>query len=124
MEMLRPLIRMNKTQLIELHHLAPDKPDYSARCNGCGVCCAVEPCPVAHLLLLQLKGKCRALLWQDEASRYVCGLVVHPDRYARLIPQSLRGSIGSFFASRIAVGAGCDFAAKIDDMPGSTDSLP
>ena len=123
MTMLRPLIRMNKTRLIELHPLAPAKPDYSARCNGCGVCCAVGPCPVAHLLLLQLKGKCRALLWQDEANRYMCGMVVYPDRYVRLIPQSLRGRIGSFFASRIAAGAGCDFATEMDDIPGSTDSL-
>lgn len=112
---------MKNTQLqtVELHSLAPAKPDYGANCNGCGVCCAAEPCPVAHVFLFQIRGKCRALLWQDEASRYVCGMVVSPDRYVRLIPHAMRGRIGSFFASRIAAGAGCDLAVEIDDAPES-----
>jgi len=101
-------------QTIELHPLAPAKPDYGARCNGCGVCCAAEPCPVAHIFLFMFKGKCRALLWQEETSRYVCGMAACPDRYVRLIPQSLRERAGSFFATRIAVGTGCDCAAEID----------
>jgi hypothetical protein len=46
-------------------------------------------------------------------------MVVCPDRYVRLIPHALRGSIGSFFASRIAAGTGCDLAAEMDDMPES-----
>jgi len=108
---------MKSTQLqaVELHPLSPSKPDYSARCNGCGVCCAAEPCPVAYVFLFQIKGKCRALLWQDGASRYVCGMVVCPDRYVSLIPEILRERIGRFFASRIAAGMGCDFAAEMDD---------
>ena len=115
---------MKNAQLktVELHPLAPPKPDYGAGCNGCGVCCAAEPCPVAHVFLFQLSGKCRALLWQDEASRYVCGMVVCPDRYLRLIPENLRKYSGNFFASRIAAWAGCDFAAEMDDMPENIDS--
>lgn len=101
-------------QTVELHPFAPAKPDYGARCNGCGVCCAVGPCPVARVFLFQFSGKCRALLWQDEASRYVCGMAVCPDRYVRMVPQALRGYIGRFIASRIAAGAGCDFAAEMD----------
>ena len=76
------------------------------------------PCPVAHAFLLQFRGKCRALLWQEATSRYVCGMAVYPDRYVRLIPQVLRGRIGSFFASRIAAGSGCDFAAEMDEALG------
>lgn len=106
-------------QTVELHPLTPAKPGYGAPCNGCGVCCAVGPCPVAYVFLFQAREKCRALLWQDDASRYVCGLVVYPDRYVRLIPQALRGRAGSFFASRIAAGAGCDFDAEMDDLPSS-----
>ena len=115
--------RMNDTQYqnIELHPRFPPKPDYGARCNGCGVCCATEPCPVSHLFLLQFSGKCRALLWHDEASRYVCGMVVSPDRYVYLIPEKLRERFGRFFASRISAGTGCDFAAEISDMPGNPD---
>ena len=106
-------------KIIELHALAPDKPDCGVRCNGCGVCCAVEPCPVGHIYLFQFRGKCRALLWQDEASRYVCGMVVCPDHYMSLIPERWREHFGKFFASRIAAGAGCDFAAEMDDTPES-----
>lgn len=103
-------------QTVALHPLAPPKPDYGAPCNGCGGCCAAGPCPVAHVFLLQIKGECQALLWQDDASRYVCGMVVCPDRYVRLIPQRWRERGGRFFASRIAAGLGCDFAAEIEDM--------
>jgi len=115
---------MKNTQLptVELHSFAPAKPEYGAHCNGCGVCCALEPCPVAHVFLFQIKGRCRALLWQDDANRYVCGMVVCPDRYVRLIPHALRKRSGRFFASRIAAGAGCDFAAELADMPESTPS--
>ena len=107
---------MKNIRLIELHSHAPAKPDYKAPCNGCGVCCAAEPCPVAHVFLFQRKGRCRALLWQDEMSRYVCGMVVCPDRYVRLIPRALRGSFGRFFATRIAAGAGCDLAVEMEDI--------
>ena len=103
----------NQFQVVELHPLAPDKPDYGARCNGCGLCCTAGPCPVAMVFLLQFRGECRALLWQADASRYVCGMVVCPDRYVRIIPQRLRERFGKFFASRIAAGAGCDFIAEV-----------
>jgi len=64
------------------------------------------------VFLFQFKGKCRALLWQDE--RYVCGMVASPDRYVKLIPEKWRASGGRFFASRIAAGAGCDSAAEVE----------
>lgn len=108
---------MKNTQLqtIELHPLSPPKPDYGACCNGCGMCCAAEPCPVAMIFLLQFRGKCRALLWQEETGRYVCGMAVCPDRYVRIIPQRWRERFRRFFASRIAAGTGCDFAAEVLD---------
>lgn len=114
---------MKKTQTltVELHPLSPAKPDYAAPCNGCGVCCALEPCPVAQVFLLQRSGKCRALLWQDESRRYLCGMAVCPDRYVGLIPERLRAHAGRFFASRIAAGAGCDFAAEMEE---AADSPP
>ena len=107
---------MSKTQMqiIELHPLAPPKPAYAARCNGCGVCCAAEPCPVAYVFLFQFRGRCRALLWQEAASRYVCGMAVCPDRYVSMLPQSWRERVGRFVLSRIASGDGCDFAAEIE----------
>jgi hypothetical protein len=113
---------MNKLQVIELHPLAPAKPDYGADCNGCGVCCAAEPCPVAFLFLWQFKGRCRALQWQEVAERYECGMVVGADRYVRLLPVRWRARAGKFFATRIAAGAGCDFAAETHALPVSSES--
>ncbi len=101
------------TQIIELHPLAPPKPDLGAHCNGCGICCAAEPCPVAYLFLFQFKGSCRALLWQNEERRYVCGMVACPDQYVPLLPKRLRVRMGRFFASRIAADYGCDLAADV-----------
>ncbi|MES1982868.1 MAG: hypothetical protein V4443_10380 [Pseudomonadota bacterium] len=108
-------------QTIELDPRCPPKPDFGKPCNGCGACCAAGPCPVAYAFLFQFQGKCRALLWQEEGARYVCGMVVSPDRYVRLIPQRWRALSGRFFASRIAAGSGCDFHAEVTDLPESTD---
>jgi hypothetical protein len=108
-------------QEVELHPKSPTKPVFGTPCNGCGVCCAASPCPVAIVFLFQLRGKCRALLWQDE--RYVCGMVVRPDRYVWLLPERWRNVSGRFFASRIAAGAGCDsFAEIVDDMENGPDA--
>lgn len=107
---------MDEPRLIALDSNAPVKPEYGAACNGCGVCCAAEPCPVARVFLWQLRGRCRALSWQEEMQRYVCGMVAHPDRYVTLLPRRWRARAGAFFASRIAAGAGCDFSAEIEDV--------
>lgn len=101
------------TQIIELHRLAPAKPALHAPCNGCGICCAAEPCPVAILFLFQRKGRCHALLWQEDQLRYVCGMVIQPARYSRLIPKSISEVMGKFFASRIAANIGCDSTIEI-----------
>jgi len=103
-------------QTIELHEQAPPKPGLGAPCNRCGVCCAAEPCPIAYLFLFQRKGRCRALLWQEESARYACGMVVRPDSYSRLIPRVFRRWIGIFVASRIAAGKGCDSSIEISEQ--------
>jgi len=100
-------------QTIELHPRAPAKPAYGGHCNGCGVCCAAEPCPIAFVFLWQFRGQCRALLWQNSTQSYVCGLIVAPERYVTLLPRRWRGRFGKFIASRVAAGKGCDFAAEV-----------
>ncbi|MBI5918613.1 MAG: hypothetical protein HY849_04480 [Nitrosomonadales bacterium] len=108
-------------QTIELDPQASAKPALGERCNGCGVCCAAEPCPVALVLLLQRRGRCRALLWQEAEARYVCGLVVAPHRHSWLIPARWSAGAGRLLATRIAAGAGCDSAAEVEPIttPGS-----
>jgi hypothetical protein len=72
---------------------------------------------VAFILLFQFSGRCRALLWLDDASRYVCGLVVFPDRYVKVIPEKWRERMGRLVARRIAAGEGCDSSAEVVDTP-------
>jgi hypothetical protein len=104
-----------KSRFIELHQQAPPKPLPGAPCNRCGVCCAAEPCPVAHVFLLQLTGRCRALLWQEAQSRYACGMVVEPHRYSWLVPKIFSAALGAFFAGRIAAGKGCDAQIEVSE---------
>ena len=99
-------------QVIRIHAAAPPKPAPGASCNGCGVCCAAEPCPPARWALFQWKGSCRALVWEE--SRYVCGLVLRPDAYLPWLPWRWRDAAGRFFARRIAAGAGCDSDAGVE----------
>ncbi len=70
---------------------------------------------MAILFLWQVSGQCRALLWQESARRYVCGMATYPDHYVRLISSAWRERAGRFFATRIAAGNGCDSAAEIGE---------
>ena len=45
-------------QVIRLHPAAPAKPPETAPCNGCGVCCAAEPCPIGVLVSGRRTGAC------------------------------------------------------------------
>ena len=97
---------------IRINAAAPAKPPFGEPCNGCGVCCAAEPCPLARLALLQWRGPCKALSW--EAGRYVCGLVVRPKEYLPWLPRAGRAVAGRIFARCIAAGQGCDSDASVE----------
>jgi hypothetical protein len=98
--------------VIHLHPHAPPKPALGAACNGCGACCAMEPCPVGAVMSLKRTGTCVALEWNDIQSRYQCGLLNKADR--------------SNVAARrmverwIAAGQGCDADFETEHpVPGS-----
>lgn len=98
-------------QIVYVHPDAPNKPALNQACNGCGLCCAAEPCPVAMFWLWQFKGACRALLWQE--NRYVCGLVREPQNYIVWLPQRWRAWFGKRVLRRISSGVGCDFIGDV-----------
>lgn len=88
---------MAQPRVILIHPEAPPKPALGARCNGCGVCCLAEPCPVGMLLSLKRRGACSALRWDDSARHYVCGALTSA-------PWPLKPLMRRW----IAAGAGCD----------------
>lgn len=103
---------MTPTQTIRLHRSAPAKPAPGAPCNGCGICCAAETCPAGRLRFLQARGPCPALIWQEDAERYHCGLVTDPGRYLRWLPRTWQGAAERLFRRWIAAGRGCDSDAE------------
>lgn len=99
---------MIRTQVIHIHQNAPEKPAWGAPCNGCGVCCLAEPCPISQLMFLKRKGACPAVIWQTASSRYECGMIISPSQHHRLIPVWADKILIRIFRRWIAVGIGCD----------------
>jgi hypothetical protein len=107
--MIRVRVNLSR-QIIFLHQAAPRKPAVGQPCNGCGVCCAAETCPAARVLLLQWRGACRALMWNDAAQHYRCGLLDRPLVYLRGWPAWSEAWLRRAVRRWIAAGAGCDSA--------------
>lgn len=101
----------DRAVFIAIHPAAPPKPAEGAACNGCGVCCLIEPCPVGMVVSRKRRGACVALAWSDAESRYVCGMVMQPEAHLPgwLVAQPALRGLASRWARRvIAAGAGCD----------------
>lgn len=104
------------SRVIHIQSAAPPKPAVGAPCNGCGVCCLVEPCPLGMLLSRRRRGACEALRWDESASHYRCGAVTEPEAVLRqALPAALTGLAAGLagllqrLAGRwIAAGQGCD----------------
>lgn len=112
---------------ISIHPLAPAKVPQGAACNGCGVCCLYEPCPLGMLLSRKRSGACVALRWQQD--RYRCGVLVDPRGVLKLaLPgrarwlEPLLAALLRRMGNRwIAAGTGCDSSLQVDSMaPPST----
>jgi hypothetical protein len=99
---------------IALHAAAPAKPAVGAPCNGCGVCCALLPCPLSRFLLGHRRGACPALRWREEGRRYVCGLVTAPGEHLPRLPRLLQPLATRLARRWIAAGSGCDCDAEMD----------
>ena len=103
-------------QTIVIHVAAPPKPDEGAPCNGCGVCCLAQPCPLGMALSRRRTGACAALRWDAAASLYRCGAVLAAREVVQAaLPNGWRwlGPVLATVVARlarrwIAAGQGCD----------------
>jgi Fe-S-cluster-containing hydrogenase component 2 len=87
-------------QPTHIRRAAPAKPAWGEKCNGCGVCCLAEPCPLGLLASRRRRGACAAVEWDGQ--RYRCGLLRRTPRWAR-----------SAVARWIGAGRGCDSSAEV-----------
>ena len=99
-------------QTIPIHPEAPAKPAWGDRCNGCGTCCAAEPCPVGVLVSGRRQGACKALEWRDADHRYVCGMVDAPGLYLGINHRWLNAALSTMTRRLISAGSGCDSDAE------------
>jgi hypothetical protein len=105
---------------LEVEAGAPDKPALGAPCNGCGVCCLAEPCPVGVLVTRRREGRCAALEWVAAEAQYRCGLLVAPETH---VPRGARSLVRALAPRWIAAGRGCDSDAEIGDAELGEDSI-
>lgn len=96
--------------------MKPTRPAYGEPCNGCGVCCIKEQCPLSLFVFNRQPGTCPAL--EDAGDRYVCGLVVNPQKYNPFRTAAV-GRERMSQAAAVLVGSdamvGCD-CAEVGDV--------
>ena len=102
-------------RVIYLQAQAPTKPGVAATCNGCGVCCAWQPCPLGMLVSGRRHGACDALRWDAEARRYHCAVVAAPRTLWPRLPALLHGPLAWVARRWIGAGLGCD--SDLDATP-------
>lgn len=98
--------------VIHLQPQAPPKPATGAACNGCGVCCAWQPCPLGVLASGRRHGACTALQWTPGERRYRCGLLAAPRGVWPRLPAVLVPPLQRLARRWIAAGIGCDCDAE------------
>jgi hypothetical protein len=112
----------NQRQTIQIHLESPQKPGEGAPCNGCGVCCLTEPCPLGVVLSGRRQGACEALRWSEAGKFYRCGTISEPEAVLReALPVGLRliakglSPVLALLAKRwIAAGQGCDSTLEVE----------
>lgn len=118
------------------HGDAPAQPAMGQPCNGCGLCCLAEPCPLGMLVSRRRHGACVALRWLpgsaaegadgasgapagapaevagdapgQEGGRYVCGMVADPAGVTGWRNRWLLRALARLARRWIAAGQGCD----------------
>jgi hypothetical protein len=110
--------------VIYLQTDAPAKPAPGQPCNGCGVCCAWQPCPLGVLASRRRHGSCVALRWAADAGQYRCGLLTAPETVWPWLPAIARPLLQRLARRWIAAGIGCDCEAdtRVADADTNTDT--
>ena len=119
-----------ESPIIFIHDQAPAKPVLGAACNGCGLCCLLEPCPLGMVLSQRRTGACQALRWQESLGRYQCGALVAPqDVLPQALPRRWAGlarwlaPVLRRWAGRwIAAGLGCD--STVERVHADSPTMP
>ena len=117
-------------QVIMIQPDAPSKPAPGAPCNGCGVCCLLEPCPLGVVLSGRRHGACVAVRWQSEDHLYRCGALSAPlEVLQSVLPRSIRRlapklspSLARLAKRWIAVGQGCDSSVEPEVPPSASSN--
>lgn len=100
-------------QVIHIHPAAPPKPAVGAACNGCGLCCLAEPCPLGQVISRKRSGACDALRWQDDLGLYRCGAMVDTERVLGARWRWAAPVVRRLARRWISAGVGCD--ATLED---------
>jgi hypothetical protein len=96
-----------------------NKPPHGAPCNGCGLCCQQELCPLGSFVFDRSAGPCPALTPQAEG-RFACGLVVSPSTWAP-VRTALAGVKTMSEAALYLIGSGVGCDAKLE---GEAENVP
>lgn len=115
---------MPKPRIVYIEPEAPAKPATGAPCNGCGLCCLLEPCPVGILVSRRLRGACKALLWSQDAGRYRCGMVIAPGRFMPLTGPRMAAWVSRLARRMISADMACDADLQVQALtaPKSADT--
>lgn len=80
------------------------KPRLGEPCNGCGLCCLVEPC-LLSVEYLGVHARCPVL--ETAGNRFACGLVTNPGVYLGT-PRFGDPLLAERFGTVLGIGMGCD----------------
>lgn len=108
-----PASATRQTRVIHLRADAPAMPAPAAPCNGCGVCCAHQPCPLGMLVSGRRQGRCRALAWDGTVQMYRCRMISRPGAVWRWWPAWAHPLLSRAARRWISSASGCDAQLEI-----------
>ena len=106
--------QQDPARVVWIHPQAPQPPGFGQPCNGCGLCCLTQPCPLGMFIGRTTQGPCSALIWSEGAGAYRCGVLASPSQFVPWLPAGLVRGLARRW---ISAGSGCDAPLARDDFP-------